>query len=62
MFRNITVLMFSVYAGNFILKILSQDPNINIWLSRLVGAVVAGIVAVLLHLFWESKKVKSPKK
>lgn len=62
MFRNIMVFLFSVCSGNFILKILSQDPNINIWLSRLVGAVVDGIVAVLLHLFLESKKVKSPKK
>ncbi|KLK97231.1 hypothetical protein V6S65_13195 [Lactococcus lactis] len=42
----------SVYLGNLVLDILSEESNINIWLARIIGLFVVLIIYLPLNFLW----------
>ncbi|NYZ59917.1 hypothetical protein EO246_12300 [Lactococcus lactis] len=42
----------SVYLGNLVLDILSDESNINIWIARIIGLFVVLIIYLPLNFFW----------
>ena len=47
----ITVFM-SVYLGNLVLDVLSDESNINIWIGRIIGLFVVLIIYLPLNFLW----------
>lgn len=42
----------SVYLGNLVLDVLSDESNINIWIARIIGLFVVLIIYLPLNLLW----------
>ena len=42
----------SVYLGNLVLDILSEESNINIWIARIIGLFVVLIIYLPLNFLW----------
>ncbi|MCT1178866.1 hypothetical protein EFM14_00755 [Lactococcus lactis] len=42
----------SVYLGNLVLDVLSDESNINIWIARIIGLFVVLIIYLPLNFFW----------
>ena len=42
----------SIYLGNLVLDILSEESNINIWLARIIGLFVVLIIYLPLNFLW----------
>ncbi|TRW71521.1 hypothetical protein FNJ53_13570 [Lactococcus lactis] len=42
----------SVYLGNLVLDVLSDESNINIWIARIIGLFVALIIYLPLNFLW----------
>jgi len=42
----------SVYLGNLVLDVLSDESNINIWISRIIGLFVVLIIYLPLNFLW----------
>ena len=42
----------SVYLGNLVLDILSDESNINIWIARIIGLFVVLIIYLPLNFLW----------
>ena len=42
----------SVYLGNLVLDVLSDESNINIWIGRIIGLVVVLIIYLPLNFLW----------
>ena len=42
----------SVYLGNLVLDVLSDESNINIWIGRIIGLFVVLIISIPLNFFW----------
>ena len=42
----------SVYLGNLVLDILSDESNINIWIARIIGLFVVLIIYLPLKFLW----------
>jgi len=47
----------SVYLGNLVLDVLSDESNINIWIARIIGLFVVLIIYLPLNFLW----IKNPK-
>ena len=47
----------SVYLGNWVLDVLSDESNINIWIARIIGLFVVLIIYLPLNFLW----IKNPK-
>ena len=41
----------SVYLGNLVLDILSDESNINIWIARIIGLFVVLIIYLPLNFY-----------
>lgn len=54
MLKKIILFIVSVGIGSFVTNVL-EKTELNVWLSRGVGAIVAVIVAVLLYYLWINK-------
>ncbi|MDT2858160.1 hypothetical protein [Lactococcus lactis] len=50
----------SVYLGNLVLDVLSDESNINIWIARIIGLFVVLIIYLPLNFLW-IKNSKSQK-
>ena len=48
----------SVYLGNLVLDVLSDESNINIWIARIIGLFVVLIIYLPLNFLW-IKNLKS---
>ena len=42
----------SVYLGNLVLDVLSDESNINIWIGRIIGLFVVLIIYLPLNFLW----------
>ena len=42
----------SVYLGNLLLDVLSDESNINIWIGRIIGLFVVLIIYLPLNFLW----------
>ena len=42
----------SVYLGNLVLDVLSDESNINIWIARIIGLFVVLIIYLPLNFLW----------
>lgn len=42
----------SVYLGNLVLDVLSDESNINIWIARIIGFFVVLIIYLPLNFLW----------
>ena len=42
----------SIYLGNLVLDVLSDESNINIWIARIIGLFVVLIISIPLNFFW----------
>ena len=42
----------SVYLGNLVLDVLSDESNINIWIARIIGFFAALIIYLPLKFLW----------
>ena len=42
----------SVYLGNLVLDVLSDESNINIWIARIIGLFVVLIISIPLNFLW----------
>ena len=42
----------SVYLGNLVLDVLSDESNINIWIGRSIGLFVVLIIYLPLNFLW----------
>ncbi|ESK78704.1 hypothetical protein T211_10240 [Lactococcus lactis subsp. lactis bv. diacetylactis str. LD61] len=42
----------SVYLGNWVLDVLSDESNINIWIARIIGLFVVLIIYLPLNFLW----------
>ena len=42
----------SVYLGNLVLDVLSDESNINIWIGRIIGLFVVIIIYLPLNFLW----------
>ncbi|MFM2691058.1 hypothetical protein [Lactococcus lactis] len=42
----------SVYIGNLVLDVLSDESNINIWIARIIGLFVVLIIYLPLNFLW----------
>ena len=42
----------SVYLGNLVLDVLSDESNINIWIGRIIGLFVVLIIDLPLNFLW----------
>lgn len=42
----------SVYLGNWVLDVLSDESNINIWIGRIIGLFVVLIIYLPLNFLW----------
>ena len=42
----------SVYLGNLVLDVLSDESNINIWIARIIGFFAALIIYLPLNFLW----------
>ena len=42
----------SVYLGNLVLDVLSEESNINIWIARIIGLFVVLIIYLPLNFLW----------
>ncbi|WP_353891649.1 hypothetical protein ABVR74_09005 [Lactococcus lactis subsp. lactis] len=42
----------SVYLGNLVLDVLSDESNINIWITRIIGLFVVLIIYLPLNFLW----------
>lgn len=51
------LLIISVSLGSFILTILANAP-INIWLARLIGAIVAALIGIFIAYFFQLRNQK----
>lgn len=54
MIKKIILLVVSVAVGSFVDQIL-EKTEINIWLARGIGALVTGIMALILYYLWIKK-------
>uniref|UniRef100_A0A8B3F3G7 Uncharacterized protein n=1 Tax=Lactococcus lactis subsp. lactis bv. diacetylactis TaxID=44688 RepID=A0A8B3F3G7_LACLL len=41
----------SVYLGNLVLDVLSDESNINIWIARIIGLFVVLIIYLPLNFY-----------
>ncbi|UBU72157.1 hypothetical protein [Lactococcus lactis] len=49
----------SVYLGNLVLDVLSDESNINIWIGRIIGLFVVLIIYLPLNFLWiKNSKVR----
>ena len=46
----------SVYLGNWVLDVLSDESNINIWIARIIGLFVVLIIYLPLNLWIKNSK------
>ena len=46
------IAFISVYLGNLVLDVLSDESNINIWIARIIGLFVVLIISIPLNFFW----------
>ncbi len=53
----IVSIIVAVGIGTFVLNVL-ETTMLNIWLSRIIGCVVAVITELVLHYFFITKKKK----
>lgn len=42
----------SIYLGNLVLDVLSDESNINIWIARIIGLFVVLIIYLPLNFLW----------
>ena len=42
----------SIYLGNLVLDVLSDESNINIWIARIIGFFVVLIIYLPLNFLW----------
>lgn len=42
----------SVYLGNLVLDVLSDESNINIWIASIIGLFVVLIIYLPLNFLW----------
>ncbi|CDG03406.1 hypothetical protein [Lactococcus lactis] len=49
----------SVYLGNLVLDVLSDESNINIWIARIIGLFVVLIIYLPLNFLWIKNSKKS---
>ena len=42
----------SVYLGNLVLDVLSDESNINNWIGRIIGLFVVLIIYLPLNFLW----------
>ena len=42
----------SVYLGNLVFDVLSDESNINIWIGRIIGLFVVLIIYLPLNFLW----------
>jgi len=42
----------SIYLGNLVLDVLSDESNINIWIGRIIGLFVVLIIYLPLNFLW----------
>ena len=42
----------SVYLGNLVLDVLSDESNISIWIGRIIGLFVVLIIYLPLNFLW----------
>lgn len=49
----------SVYLGNLVLDVLSDESNINIWIGRIIGLFVVLIIYLPLNFLWIKNSKKS---
>ena len=42
----------SVYLGNLVLDVLSDESNINIWIGRIIGLFVVLIIYLPSNFLW----------
>lgn len=46
------IAFISVYLGNLVLDVLSDESNINIWIARIIGLFVVLIIYLPLNFLW----------
>ena len=42
----------SIYLGNLVLDVLSDESNINIWIARIIGFFAVLIIYLPLNFLW----------
>ena len=42
----------SIYLGNLVLDVLSDESNINIWIASIIGLFVVLIIYLPLNFLW----------
>ena len=50
--KIIITVFISVYLGNVVLDVLSDESNINIWIGRIIGLFVVLIIYLPLNFLW----------
>ena len=50
--KIMVTVFISVYLGNLVLDVLSDESNINIWIARIIGLFVVLIIYLPLNFFW----------
>lgn len=50
----------SVYLGNLVLDVLSDESNINIWIGRIIGLFVVLIIYLPLNFLWIKNSKSHP--
>lgn len=48
-------IIISIMAGDIVLNFLDKT-TLNIWVSRIIGCIVAGVVELVLYNFWYKKR------